>query len=666
MKLKRVFLGFLLTFALLAPILLVATNALARAGGGEGFGGGGGGGGGGDGGGGLLYLLWLLLDLCINAPVIGIPLVICILGFIVYSGYHVNNTLQGSVLQRGGRAMSALSKTQAVAQIRQHDPAFDEMAFYQRIRNAFMKIQSAWMAQDLKAVHPFISDRISERFSLQFTEQRDAGYRDFLGEIAIRSTEIVDIVSTGVFDSIAVMISAEAADYRISLANGKYVSGNRAVAPFVEVWWFLRKRGAITQPNRSGLIEGNCPNCGAAIEMNETAICTHCKAALISGEFDWILAEIEQESEWRSRSTASIPGLEKLRQQDPGFDRVSLEDRVSVMFWRKAAADRTGKIEPLRKIASEDLCRKYAVSLRPDASQPNGTRAFAGECAVGSVAMIGFIPAVNPSEMEQALVEVNWSGKTWRIDAARHIAPFGDSNIVRHTLFVVGRVAGMQSDSSKSISSAHCPQCGAPESGGVTNACEFCGAVLNDGKHGWILLDMLPVLDPQAAKLISMAQMEDTSGSAANSAIGDANSIAATDSPPSFSNAGALAWAVKLAVVDGNIPEAERRALNDFATNRGMSPTRLEQLIGAAQSGQLEVPAPADQAEGRQWLSDMATIALADGVLTREEYSLLNTMGTRIGLGEADVKLLINRARSQQFAAARSALAEARGQGLRF
>ena len=44
-----------------------------------------------------------------------------------------------------------------------------------------------------------------------------------------------------------------------------------------------------------------------------------------------------------------------------------------------------------------------------------------------------------------------------------------------------------RSDLSRAISSAHCPNCGAPEEGGTSAECAFCGVTLNDGLRGWLL-----------------------------------------------------------------------------------------------------------------------------------------------------------------------------------
>ncbi|MBA2322065.1 MAG: hypothetical protein H0V89_13040, partial [Deltaproteobacteria bacterium] len=74
----------LLRLAALAPLLLTAGEAFARVGGGEGYGRPSGGGGGGGGGGeGLGDLVFLLVWLCIEFPLVGIPLVLIVIGVVI-------------------------------------------------------------------------------------------------------------------------------------------------------------------------------------------------------------------------------------------------------------------------------------------------------------------------------------------------------------------------------------------------------------------------------------------------------------------------------------------------------------------------------------------------------------------------------------------------------
>jgi hypothetical protein len=494
MKRRRIWIVLLA----IAPLVMFTAYAGARAGGGEGFhgapSGGGGGGGGGHGGGGAGGLVFDLIWLCLSHPVLGIPLLIIIA--VAWYYFSQNNPGPGVTGQEPmtGRQPSG----DPVAVVRSHDPGFDPGAFCNRVGTGFLKLQSAWCNQNLQEVRPFISDGIHERFSLQFAEQKGEGYHDRMDGVGIDQITIADAASDEIYDEMSVRIIAHAANYKVSMRDGRPIAGVAPMEQFVEIWSFLRRRGSATVPGKSGLLEGNCPNCGAPIELNESANCKNCNALLRSGQYDWVLSEITQASEWQPGAHAAVPGLSALRARDPEVNVQELEDRTSVIFWRKSAADRLGRLDPMFKVTSPEYGQAYASRLK---TPQGGTRTYYGQCAVGSAAVLGFIPAGGESPMDRALVEVRWTGTKFAVQpdhTAKAIEPYS----LHHTLFVLMRKASSKTDVAKGISSAHCPNCGAPESGGTTGACEFCGTALNDGSNGWVLDNILGFADQDAQRML--------------------------------------------------------------------------------------------------------------------------------------------------------------------
>lgn len=627
--------AMLLALALL--VIFLPTDASARAGGGGHFGGGGGGGFGGGGhsfgggGGGFTFsggrggnADWQTVVFIIVVFVI----IICIKIAISRS----DEEQRGEVIQRSRRMASAVQEGDALRQIQSRDPAFDTDAFYKRASAAFYKIQAAWCGHNLSSVRPFISDGIFERFTLQIMEQRDMGYHDQMDDLRIEGISLAEAVPDALFDALTVRVAASAADYEVSLKDGKPMEGVRSVEPFVEFWSFLRRRGVPSVPGRLGLIEGHCPNCGVAVEMNQSANCSHCKAVLRSGEYDWVLVEITQESEWEPTRPAEIPGVSELRGRDPEFNVQSLEDRASVMFWRKAMADRLGNIGPLKKIALPEYCDEYASQLK------SLGRGFYGECGVGSVETTAVIVG---EPMDRALVAVQWSGTIFMVGADGK-PQRGQKGAIKQTLFVLGRKSGAQSDAGHVISSAHCPQCGAPESNKASNACEFCGIVLNDGSHSWVLMDAMDMSSPGAKSLIAQA-----------TSAGEADGLP-SNLPPA--RAGMFAWMLKVAMADGSMNEKEQRTLEQTAQRYRFPKDRLQQMMSAAIHGQIDSDEPANRDEARLWLGAMAAEAIADGIVTPTEKELLCRVGAKYGLVRYDIETLIRQQKMAMFQEARSAL----------
>jgi hypothetical protein len=67
---------------------------------------------------------------------------------------------------------------------------------------------------------------------------------------------------------------------------------------------------------------------------------------------------------------------------------------------------------------------------------------------------------------------------------------------------LLGRQPGLRTDPGQGLSSAHCPRCGGPATDDTVDACEFCGAVCNDGKSGWVLLDLVGASSDTAQSFI--------------------------------------------------------------------------------------------------------------------------------------------------------------------
>ena len=653
---KRIYaivLKLLPMFALVVPLLFALTAAHARAGGGEGFGGGGFGGGdnGGGGGGGGVIIWWIVEYLVLEHPVIGIP--VLIVAAILY--YKTHTSVAGYVrdqrTQAGLAAVDENAEAAAVRELQQSDPAFDLQKFYGRVNTAFLKIQDAWCAQNLQTIRPFISDGTHERFGLQFTEQKLDSVRDRMKNISVQQVQMVQLIHDNVFDSATVRITASAVDQTLSTMDGTVISGSGEVEEFTEYWTFLRRRGAKT-PNGAGLIEGNCPNCGAAIELNAGAQCQSCHALLRSGQYDWVLAEITQDSQWEPETSRDTPGVTALQTRDPDFTLAGLEDRVSVIFWRKVLADRLGKVDPLQKVSAASFTQRYSALL---ASQADGQRAFWGDCAVGAVQTMGIITG---APMDKALVEVRWSSRRYQTDATGKTRKTPQSNLAHH-LMVLERQSSVRTDPDKGISSAHCPNCGAPVMDDTSNACSFCGTVLNDGSSDWILLDMLPVYGQDAQDLLlALAQNNNLISDPAKTRQQVAAMLNVAPPPPS----GLLAWMVKSVVDNGNIDGGEERMLRHMADRRGVTDEQLHRMMDAARRGELQITEPQSPDEIHRWLGAMVAAAVMDGELTPTEQRLIATVGQKYGLSSYDIKMLIRQQHDQLYAAARQALGDRRQQ----
>ncbi len=134
------------------------------------------------------------------------------------------------------------------------------------------------------------------------------------------------------------------------------------------------------------------------------------------------------------------------------------------------------------KCASPECVGEIARAIAPDAA---GERSSYLDAAVGSVELC-LVAQQEP--MDQLFVEILWSARPVKVNqAGQVIAGPAKQPVNTRELFVLHRKHGATTDTRLSLSSSHCPGCGAPEATAADNVCPFCATAFNDGAKEWIL-----------------------------------------------------------------------------------------------------------------------------------------------------------------------------------
>jgi hypothetical protein len=294
--------------ALLASSVILTSPllAFARAGGGQSFGGGGGGfggggsfgGGGGFGGGGLL-LPFLFFGGGGGGFFFFLFIVFAL--WQVYRRMSIGNPMQASNYGPAYAPMAQMrsSLTDDLAALQAKDPNFNQQMFLDRAQAAFFALQKAWMDRNLEPARVYMSDGIYHRWKTQIDAMIAAHKKNMLDNLVIGGVHIVKAQTDPNFDTITVRIDASAADYEVddTTAN-KVIYGSRQNQNFTEYWTFIRSGSARTKAGEGAEVT-QCPNCGAPLSINESGVCSYCKAVVTSGQFGWVLDNITQASEWQ-------------------------------------------------------------------------------------------------------------------------------------------------------------------------------------------------------------------------------------------------------------------------------------------------------------------------------------------------------------------------------
>jgi len=613
-------------------VLIICETVQARAGGGGGFGGGGGGfsgggggrgGSGGSGGGGLLLFM-----LIFRYPYVSVPIILVFIFLSMLGGKQVNHSRQNTRIRRGLTSQESDELNSAKQKILANDPDFSVEGLCGRVRDAFLLIQNAWSDMNMLKARAFISDGIFERFSLQLKMYKSSKIKNTMSDIKVLNSEIVSIRSNKFFDSVDVKITASAVDRFINTDNDKCIQGGSYPESFVEYWTLLRRPGAKTKTD-PGLLENCCPNCGNPLELLDKTECPSCKAIVNSGEYDWVLTEITQESEYSARPPRSIPGLKEISEADPAFSISHIEDRASVIFFRHIAAQYFGDAKYLVKLADGE----YLHTNRDDfKTLPDGKHRFFADVAVGCVELLE-VTSTESADNDFLRVLIRWSGHKITTEVPGFLAPNFDASRLYHHEMILERNKGVKSSDKNILSSVHCPNCGAPEVNSSKPYCEYCQTPLNDGSRDWILHDIrifsgFPAVS-EKEESIYVSHVESPGGV----------TIPAPDGELLISGAAAMM------LVDGEIDPAERALLTEFAEARNISPARLELIIKSVNDGTMEPKLPDDPQLCVAYIEAMATMCLADGKISPKEAELLYSLGVKMGFDKAQVRDFIKQLR---------------------
>lgn len=189
-----------------------------------------------------------------------------------------------------------------LAELKSRDPGFGEQQFRDMASTSFFKIQQAWSARNMSMATAFMSTPLLQRFTTQINEMKQAGRTNKIEKLVVGSIEIVEAAHDGNHDYVTVRIKAAAADYTVDDKTGNMLSGSKDQKPFTEYWTFMRSDSVKTPEKGEQAEVKSCPKCGAPISVNAVGKCDYCGSDVTSGDFNWVLSEIVQESVWKPRT----------------------------------------------------------------------------------------------------------------------------------------------------------------------------------------------------------------------------------------------------------------------------------------------------------------------------------------------------------------------------
>jgi predicted lipid-binding transport protein (Tim44 family) len=417
----------------------------------------------------------------------GSPLLtIIVLVISIYVIYRLVVYFRNSSNSRRFNAAATVQPTAGtIAESREFPAAksdFDLDGLLSKVRKAFIEVQTAWSEQNTDRMRRFITDGVYQRFNTQFRMMSLLRQSNPLTNIRIIDVRVDSIEHDGMYDIANVAIHASMNDkFECALNHELDEEGDY---DFVEYWSFLRKRGAA---GKNIYDSPKCPNCGAPLPENigELCKCRYCNAMVNSGEFDWVLAEITQEDDYRreGRFTEKMAGLdEKVREMASTFGDFAvqlLEDKASNAYMQIMTAYATHDPSLMRRFVTDALFHQLAPQI--EKHQEIFNRIF-----LNNVTLIGAEKIDNTN-----LLIFSLACSYQRAVITNNSVKLVDPEIVmREEVLMLNRDIGA-GEGKGSIYQHNCPLCGGPVKDTLDIKCSFCGSPLNSTANDWIVCALM-------------------------------------------------------------------------------------------------------------------------------------------------------------------------------
>lgn len=220
------------------------------------------------------------------------------------SGHNSNKSSIGSSSNSSGGSSSLSNQSSDIiakqlSELKKADPKFDEQKFKTYVKKVFMAVQKGWTEREQKVCRPFMAEEVYQSHQMQIDQMKKDKIINVLKKIVVGSVSFARVALEGEYDKITMKVRAAMTDYKVKEDTpNKIIAGTQQQSdPFTEYWVFIRKKGLKTK-TKDGIFDRKCPNCGAPIKVDVAGVCKYCGANVVNGDFDWVLSEIIQKSEW--------------------------------------------------------------------------------------------------------------------------------------------------------------------------------------------------------------------------------------------------------------------------------------------------------------------------------------------------------------------------------
>ncbi len=209
-----------------------------------------------------------------------------VLIFIYIADSKKNNRPQGA-------ALTPSSKLKPIDEYKKLDPNFDENEFMQRLSNIYIQMQNGWTKKNIEELRPYITDIFYNQADRQLDAYRKSNKTNYVEDIAVLGAQIRGYYQENNNDHMIVLIRTRIKDYTVDDNTGELVAGSKDKEKFMTYEWDMVRASGAQTSKETGTRTITCPNCGAAININQSARCPYCQSIIQVEAHDWALTGIK-------------------------------------------------------------------------------------------------------------------------------------------------------------------------------------------------------------------------------------------------------------------------------------------------------------------------------------------------------------------------------------
>jgi hypothetical protein len=179
-------------------------------------------------------------------------------------------------------------------------PEFSFDVFKARVTDMVHALNQAWSSKKWEKARPYETDHLFDRHRFWIERYKQNGLTNVCKDITVKKVEACKLERDAFFDLITVRVYVDMIDYTVRDADGAVVDGsNKVPRQFSEYWTLMRRAGFSPPPKAAEAAQSKgCPSCAAPLQINVTGECEFCGALVTSGQFDWVLAAIDQDEDY--------------------------------------------------------------------------------------------------------------------------------------------------------------------------------------------------------------------------------------------------------------------------------------------------------------------------------------------------------------------------------